>query len=95
MHDSMIIKVDNKVINGSNRIYLNEYYTLLFIYLVSESGIITYYLVKLVCNLGSFTASIVVRVESFEIVYQDNWLDSKISIYMSKLLFNHIYQYSM
>ena len=37
----MIIKVDNKVIDSLDRIYLNEYYVLLFIYLVSESGIIT------------------------------------------------------
>ena len=27
-------------------------------------------------NLGSITASTVVRVESFESVYQDHWLDS-------------------
>ena len=37
----MIIKVDNKVTNSLNRIYLNEYYILLFIYLVSQSDIIT------------------------------------------------------
>ena len=27
-----------------------------------------------VCNLGNFTASIVIRVESFESVYEDHWL---------------------
>ena len=37
----MIIKVDNKVIDCLNRIYLNEYYSYSIIYLVSESGIIT------------------------------------------------------
>ena len=36
----MIIEVDNKVIDSLNKTYLNEYY-ILFIYLVSESGIIT------------------------------------------------------
>ena len=44
--------------------YLNEYYILLFIYSVIDSGIIT-------CeagNFGSFTAFIVVRVEWFESV---------------------------
>ena len=30
-------------------------------------------------KLGSFTAYIVVRVESFESVYQDHWLDSEMS----------------
>ena len=39
----MIIKVVNKVIDSLNRIYFNEYYVLLFIYLVRDSGIITYY----------------------------------------------------
>ena len=38
----IIVKVDNKIINNSNKIYLNEYYILLFIYLVNDSGIITY-----------------------------------------------------
>ena len=69
-HASMIIKVSNKVIDSLNRIYLNEFFILLFIYLVSET-----------CEAGYLgivlgTASIVVRVESFESVYQDNWLDS-------------------
>ena len=39
----IIIKDDNKFIDSLNRIYLNEYYILLFIYLVSDSGFITYY----------------------------------------------------
>ena len=43
----MIIKVDNKVINSLNRLFLNEYYILLFIYSVCESGIISYQLEKL------------------------------------------------
>ena len=44
----------------------------------------------------SLTASILVRVESFESVYQDNWLDSKMSyFYKSKLLCNYIYQYAL
>ena len=38
----MIIKVSNKVIDSFNRLYLNEYYILLFIYLVSNYGNITY-----------------------------------------------------
>ena len=38
----MIIKVSDKVIDSLNRIYLNEYFILLFIYLVSGSGINTY-----------------------------------------------------
>ena len=38
----MIIKVDNKVIDSLNRIYLNEYYILLFTYFVCDSGIIIY-----------------------------------------------------
>ena len=42
-----IIKVSNKVIDILNRIYFNEYFILLSIYLVSDSGIITYQLVKL------------------------------------------------
>ena len=29
--------------------------------------------------LGNITASIVVRVKSFESVYQDHWIDSKMS----------------
>ena len=42
-HASMIIiKVSNKIIDSLNRIYLNECYILLLIYLVRESGIITY-----------------------------------------------------
>ena len=67
----MIIKVDNKFIDNLNRIYLNEYSIPLFINLVSDSGII----ILLTCesgNLSSFTASIVVRAESFESVCQDN-----------------------
>ena len=37
-----------------------------------------------------------VRVESFESVYQDHWLDSKMSLfYTSKLLCNHIYRYAL
>ena len=40
VHASMIIKVDNRVIDSLNIIYLNEYF-ILFIYLVCESGIIT------------------------------------------------------
>ena len=32
----------------------------------------------------------------FENVYQDHWLDSKMSFfYRSKLLYNYIYQYAM
>ena len=38
----MMIKVSNKVIDSLNRIYLNEYFILLFIYLVSDYVIITY-----------------------------------------------------
>ena len=38
----MIIKVDMKIIDSYNRIYLNEYYILLYIYLVSDSSITTY-----------------------------------------------------
>ena len=38
----MIIKVDNKVIDSLNKIYLNEYFIRLFIDLVIDSGIITY-----------------------------------------------------
>ena len=40
----MIIEVYNKVIDSLNRIYLNEYYIVLAIYLcsISEAGIITY-----------------------------------------------------
>ena len=38
----MIFKVDNKVIDSLNRIYLNEYYILLYFHLVNDSGIITY-----------------------------------------------------
>ena len=38
-------------------------------------------------NLGSITASIAARVESFESLYQDNWLDSWMSyFYESELL---------
>ena len=40
-HASMIIKVDNKVINSLNRIYLNLILYSTF-YLVNKSGIITY-----------------------------------------------------
>ena len=37
--------------------------------------------------MGSVTASIAARVESFESLYQDNWLDSWMSLfYESKLL---------
>ena len=36
----IIMKVSNKVIDSLNRIYFNEYYILLYIYLVCESGII-------------------------------------------------------
>ena len=35
-----------------------------------------YYIACKAGNLGSITASLVVRVDSFESVYQDNWLDS-------------------
>ena len=35
-YPAVMIKVDNKVIDNINRIYLNEYYILLFIHLVSE-----------------------------------------------------------
>ena len=38
----IIIKVNNKVVDSLNRKYLNEYYITLFIYVESESGIITY-----------------------------------------------------
>ena len=38
----MIIKVSDKVIDSLNRIYLNEYFILLFIILVSESSINIY-----------------------------------------------------
>ena len=63
---------------------------------------IWYYYVAWACyvgNLGSITSSIVVRVEPFESVYQDNRLelDSQMSLfYKSKFLCNHIiYQYAM
>ena len=42
MQASIIIYVDSKVIDSLNKIYLNKYYIIFFIYLVSESGIITY-----------------------------------------------------
>ena len=41
-HTSMIIKASNKNIDSLNRIYLNECFILLSVYLVSDSGIITY-----------------------------------------------------
>ena len=41
----------------------------LFIYSVSDSGIITYILTCETGNLGIFTSSLLVRVESFESVY--------------------------
>ena len=63
----------------------------LFIYSVSDSGIITYILTCETGNLVIFTSSLVVRVESFESVYQDYWLDSKMSFLTSKLLCN-LYQ---
>ena len=37
----MKIEVDSKVIDSLNRIFYNEYYILLFTYLVSDSGIVT------------------------------------------------------
>ena len=46
-HASMIIKDINKVIHSLNRIYLNEFFIPLFINLVSDSSINTYYLVEL------------------------------------------------
>ena len=48
----------------------NESYILLFIYLVSESDISYYLLTFEAGNFGSFTVSIVVRVTSFESVYE-------------------------
>ena len=35
-----------------------------------------YYIACWAGNLGNITDSIAVRVESFESVYQDNWLDT-------------------